>query len=64
VVGDAGILVARSDTALLADALVRLLSDEPARADLARRGRERAARFTWEAAARRTRAVYDEALGS
>jgi glycosyltransferase involved in cell wall biosynthesis len=64
VVGDAGILVARSDPALLADALVGLLGDPARRADLGRRAAARAAGFTWEATARATRAVYEEALGA
>jgi glycosyltransferase involved in cell wall biosynthesis len=64
VVGDAGVLVPRSEAPLLADALVRVLETPGLRADLGRRGRERAARFTWDESARRTRAVYDEVLGS
>lgn len=62
VVGDAGILVARSDPALLGDALRALLDDPERRDDLARRAAARAARFTWDATARGTRAVYDEVL--
>jgi glycosyltransferase involved in cell wall biosynthesis len=64
VVGDAGILVARSDPALLADALLVLLDDPVRRTDLGRRAAARAAGFTWEATARATRAVYEEALGA
>lgn len=62
VVGDAGLLVARADPALLAEALGRLVDDAGLRAELGRRGAARAARFTWEASARATRAVYDEVL--
>ena len=62
VVGDAGLLVARSDPALLAEALVRLFDDAPLRRTLAERARTRAAAFTWDETARRTRAVYDEVL--
>jgi glycosyltransferase involved in cell wall biosynthesis len=64
VVGDAGLLVARSDPRLLADALARLLDAPELRAELGRRAADRAARFTWEATARGTRAVYDEVLGA
>jgi len=64
VVGDAGILVPRSDAALLAGALRTLLDDPAARADLGRRAAVRAAGFTWEATARATRDVYDEVLAS
>jgi len=63
VVGDAGVLVPRSEADLLAAALDRLLADAGARAALAARARARAAAFTWEETARRTRAVYEEALG-
>ena len=63
VVGDAGLLVARSDASLLAAALARLVAEPETRAALAARGRERAARFTWEATARRTRQVYEETVG-
>jgi glycosyltransferase involved in cell wall biosynthesis len=64
VVGDAGVLVARSDPALLAAALGRLFDDADLRAELGRRGRLRAARFTWGDAARGTAALYDEVLGA
>ena len=62
VVGDAGVLVERSDPALLADALSGLLDDPARRAELGHRAAARAAGFTWEATARGTRAVYDEVL--
>jgi len=64
VVGDAGVLVARSDAGLLAAALVPLLDDPARRAELGRRAALRAAGFTWDATARGTRAVYDEVLAS
>jgi glycosyltransferase involved in cell wall biosynthesis len=62
VVGDAALLVERSDARLLAEALDRLARDDAARAALAARGRTRAARFRWSDTAARTRAVYDEVL--
>src|SRR5262249_1743185 len=52
-----------ADAALLADALARLLDDPAARASLSERARRRAAGFTWEETARRTRQVYEEVLG-
>jgi glycosyltransferase involved in cell wall biosynthesis len=64
VVGDAGVLVPRSDAGLLGDALAGLLDDPARRAELGRRAAARAAGFTWDATARATRAVYDEVLGS
>jgi glycosyltransferase involved in cell wall biosynthesis len=59
VVGDAGLLVERSDPGALAAALARLFDDASLRADLGARAKTRAARFTWEATARATRAVYE-----
>jgi glycosyltransferase involved in cell wall biosynthesis len=63
VVGDAACLVPRSEVPLLAAALADLVHDPAARAALAVRGRARAARFTWDETARRTRQVYEEVLG-
>ena len=62
VAGDAAVLVDPEDTAAIADAVSRLLEDASARESLAARGLERAAAFSWEAAARRTRAVFQEAM--
>ncbi len=56
VAGDAAVLVESSDE--LGGAVSRLLLDEAARAELARRGRIRARGFTWEATAAATLAVY------
>jgi glycosyltransferase involved in cell wall biosynthesis len=61
-VGDAALLHPPTDHQALADALMRVLEDEALRADLRRRGLARAARFTWEEAARKTLAVYEEAV--
>jgi glycosyltransferase involved in cell wall biosynthesis len=63
VVGDAGVLVARSDPVLLAEALARLVAEPATRAALAAAARARAAGFSWDATARRTRVVYEEVLG-
>jgi glycosyltransferase involved in cell wall biosynthesis len=63
VVADAGVLVARSDVDLLAGALTRLIAEPAARAALGARGRVRARSFTWDETARRTRSVYEEAVG-
>ena len=60
--GDAAVLVDPDDHDALGDALGALLADGDARADRARRGRERAADFTWEVSARRTWDVYEELL--
>jgi glycosyltransferase involved in cell wall biosynthesis len=45
----------------IAEGLRRLLTDPARRADLRARGLARAAQFTWNDAAHRTRAVYREA---
>ncbi len=63
VAGDAALLVPRSDAVLLGEALARVLDDPGLREALAERGRRRAAGFSWEETARRTRQVYEEVLG-
>jgi glycosyltransferase involved in cell wall biosynthesis len=62
VAGDAALLFDPTDPAAITRAIERLLGDAELAAELARRGRLRAARFTWERAARETLAVYDRAL--
>jgi glycosyltransferase involved in cell wall biosynthesis len=56
--GDAAILVDPFNTDELAGALTQLASDEGLRADLVRRGLDRARLFPWEAAVEKTWAVY------
>jgi glycosyltransferase involved in cell wall biosynthesis len=58
VVGDAGLQVDPRDPDGLAAALELLILDEPLRADLRRRGLERASTFTWHAAAGKLLAIY------
>jgi glycosyltransferase involved in cell wall biosynthesis len=60
VAGDAALLVDPEDVEELGAALNRLAGDEALRQDLARKGRDRAAEFTWEAAVERTWSVYQE----
>jgi glycosyltransferase involved in cell wall biosynthesis len=62
VVGDAGLLVPPDDVVGLAGSVERLLADADARIELGRRGRTRAAAYTWEASARATVASYQRAL--
>lgn len=62
VVGDAGLLVPGADTDALAEAIRRLLTDGELRERLSRRGKERAATFTWRRAAERTLEVYGHAV--
>ena len=59
--GDAALRVPAGDEGALADALVAIAGDERLRRDLAARARDRAARRTWDAAARELRAVLAEA---
>jgi glycosyltransferase involved in cell wall biosynthesis len=61
VAGDAAILVDPADTAALAMALRRVLSDPALRAGMRERGIARSAQFSWERTARETLAVYESA---
>jgi glycosyltransferase involved in cell wall biosynthesis len=63
VVGDAALLTDPADGEAIASALARVLDDPGLAADLSRRGREQAARFHWDEAARRTLEGYRVALG-
>ncbi len=58
VVGEAGVLLPPRDVAAWVEALGRLLDDAQLGEDLRAHGLERASRFTWDAAARRTLDVY------
>jgi glycosyltransferase involved in cell wall biosynthesis len=62
VVGEAGLVVADGDGAAMAAAVSRLLGDPAERERFARRGRERAASFTWDRAAADTLSVYERVL--
>jgi len=60
VIGDAGLLVDPADVDAMAAGLIGLLKDASARDAFLREGLQRAARFTWEAAARQLLATYDK----
>jgi glycosyltransferase involved in cell wall biosynthesis len=62
VVGDAGILLSPDDAAAWTDALDRLLTDAELHADLVRRGRERAAEFSWKRSGLLQVAAYERAV--
>lgn len=68
VVGDAGCLLENiRDQGALAEALLALVNSPAQRAELARRGRERAGAFSWESTAQQTLALYADvshAVGS
>ena len=63
VAGDAAALFDPRDTSAIASTIRRLLSDEAYARGLVRRGRARAATFTWERCAHDVLASYERALG-
>lgn len=64
VAGDAALLFDPESEPAIAQAVTRLLDDRQLRARLAAAGRERARRFSWDAAAAGTLAAYGRALAS
>lgn len=60
--GDAALYAEPDNERALSEALERILTDEPLRRELSRRGVARAAAFTWDATAERTAAVYRDVL--
>src|SRR5262245_15965256 len=63
VVGDAAVLVDPYDVAAIADAIARVLGDAALAQDLVRRGRIRAAGFSWERSVRQVHEGYLRVLG-
>ncbi|MFQ5596309.1 MAG: glycosyltransferase family 4 protein, partial [Anaerolineae bacterium] len=64
VAGDAALLVDPHDTDALADALAHILTDEDLRAELRRRGLQRARQFTWQRAAQQTLTILESVAGT
>ena len=60
VVGEAGIMADPYDSDSFANAMLKVLSSEPLRADMSARGLDQAAKFSWDEMARQTAAVYHE----
>jgi glycosyltransferase involved in cell wall biosynthesis len=58
VAGDAALLVDPLDEDAIAQGLVRILTDEAVRSELSAKGPARAARYSWDATAHATLAVY------
>jgi glycosyltransferase involved in cell wall biosynthesis len=58
VTGDAAVLVNPYDPAAIAEGIRRVLTDEALRADLKRRGLQRARQFSWEGSVRRIHDIY------
>jgi glycosyltransferase involved in cell wall biosynthesis len=63
ITGDAGLIVAPDDPAMLAEAMQRLAEDGSLREALAAKARARARLFTWSRAAEQTLEVYRQAAG-
>jgi glycosyltransferase involved in cell wall biosynthesis len=64
VVGDGALVVPLGDTTALAGALARAISDDQLRSDLVARGRERVARYSWEATAEQMVGLYGDAASA
>jgi alpha-1,3-rhamnosyl/mannosyltransferase len=64
VIADAGLLVDPYDIDAIASGLTRLLGDEDLRSDLARKGIQRAASFTWDRCVEKTIDVYEQVAGT
>jgi glycosyltransferase involved in cell wall biosynthesis len=64
VVGDAGLLVNPENTDAIADAILRLLTQDPLRKKLIARGLARATEFSWERTARQVLTILDEVTAS
>jgi len=62
--GDAAILFDPASTEGIRDAIYRVLGDTALAADLAERGRRRAASFTWRGTAEATLLVYERAIAA
>jgi glycosyltransferase involved in cell wall biosynthesis len=64
VVGDAGLLIDPDDPESLAAAILLLARDATLRANLSRRGIDRARQFTWAQMARDVRRAYEQAMSA
>lgn len=64
VAGDAALLIDPYDVDQIRDNIVRLLSDETLRKDLALRGRSQVRQFTWDRAAQKLANVYTKLLNA
>jgi glycosyltransferase involved in cell wall biosynthesis len=64
VAGNAALMVNPRDTDAVADAIDRIVKDQPLRADLVRKGFEQAQQFTWQHAAEQTLQVLEVAARS
>ena len=60
VIGDAGIMIDPYDIDLLASSMYEVLTNDELKADMIKKGLERAKMFSWEKCARETLEVYEE----
>ncbi len=63
IAGGAALLVDPYDPASIAEAVTRAVTDEPLRAEMARRGLVRAREFSWAQSVAATHRIYMEVLG-
>ncbi len=63
VAGDAAILVNPEDEEEIADAIMRVITNDSLRESLRKKGLERAKLFTWEDTARKTLKLFEEVAG-
>jgi glycosyltransferase involved in cell wall biosynthesis len=64
VIGDAGLTVDPFDVDAIAGAIRRLMNDSAMRAELSKKGQERASAFTWGETARQTLQIYQDVARS
>lgn len=64
VVGDGGILSEPNDFKSLSEVILKVLGDEGLRAELRKKGIQRAAQFTWQRTAKKTRDLYLSVLNA
>lgn len=64
IIGEAGLLVPPDEVETLFRGMKKVLSDEDLRLEMARRGTDQAAKFTWERTAKSTLKVYRQAIRS
>lgn len=62
IAGDSGVLIDPEDPEAVAQAMIKVVSDEKLQREMCRRGLERAKEFTWERTARETLRAYEEIL--
>jgi len=62
VVGQAALMIDPYEPSAIADAMYRVLTDAPLRAELIQLGFARAREFSWERSIKRVREIYEEVM--